>query len=68
MALGGTLAIIGNKITSISPETIGSATTTFRVTLTGTVGSLVITGVTQAQIGVAVTAMNAQADVTITLT
>ena len=72
MALGGTLALTASKITSIAPEQIGAAGTTsfptFRVTLVGANGSLVVSGVTQAQISVAQTAMNTQADVTITLT
>ena len=70
MALGGTLALTGFTITNITPENAGSPTTTFKVTLAqaGNVSFLVLPGITQAQIGVAETAMNTQALITCTLT
>ena len=69
MALGGTLAITGWYITSIVPETVGLATTTFRVTLVGPSNSVVVVpGITAGQVATAQTAMNTQATVTVTLT
>lgn len=69
MALGGTLAISGFSIVSIVPESVGLATTTFKVTLSGPNSSFVIVaGITTAQVATAETAMNTQANVTVTLT